>query len=120
MVEGGKEKEGTPLEKNETEEHTESECERRARKALPQIDFSTFVLSLASSVMIHLGEIEDPDQKQAIVSLPMAKQTLNILALLQEKTRGNLEDDEDRLLTELLYDLRMKFVRACKEQSGEG
>ncbi len=120
MVEGGKENEGTPLDNKKKEERTETECERRARKALPEIDFSTFVLSLASSVMIHIGEIEDPDTKQAVVSLPMAKQTLDILALLQEKTRGNLEDDEDRLLTELLYDLRMKFVRACKQQSGEG
>lgn len=92
----------------------ESECERRAAEALPKIDFATFILSLSSSVLIHLGEMSDPETGATQISLPLAKQTLDILGLLQDKTRGNLTDDEDRLLTELLYDLRMKFVKACK------
>ncbi len=110
-------------EKDDTDERKEvnqgeCECEKSMRNRLPDIDFSTFVLSLSSSILIHLGEMEDPETGERKVSLPMAKQTVDLLGLLQEKTRGNLTDDEDRLLTELLYDLRLKFVKVCKEQKG--
>lgn len=94
------------------------ECEKHVRKSLPDIDFSTFVLSLSSSILIHLGEMPDPETGAKSVSLPMARQTVDLLGLLQDKTRGNLTDDEDRLLTELLYDLRLKYVNVCKEQKG--
>lgn len=106
-----KEKEGQG---GSQEPQAETECERRAAEALPKIDFATFILSLSSSVLINLGEMPDPESGASDISLPLAKQTLDILGLLQEKTRGNLTDDEGRLLTELLYDLRMKFVKACK------
>jgi hypothetical protein len=80
-------------------------------EALPEIDFGTFVMSLASSVLVHLGEISHPDSEK---NLPLAKQTIDILGMLQEKTRGNLSNDEQQLLTNLLYDLRMKYVAAHK------
>ena len=79
---------------------------------LPEIDFGTFVMSLASSVLVHLGEIAHPDSQQPEASLPIAKQTIDILGMLQDKTRGNLTDEESQLLTNLLYDLRMKYVAA--------
>jgi hypothetical protein len=60
--------------------------------------------------MFHLGEIPDPDGGEAKVNLPLARQTIEILSLLAEKTRGNLSPDEDRLLTQLLYDLKFRFV----------
>jgi hypothetical protein len=80
--------------------------------ALPEIDFGTFVMSLASSVLVHLGEIKHPDS--AGPNLPLAKQTIDILGMLQDKTRGNLTNEESQLLTNLLYDLRMKYVAASK------
>jgi hypothetical protein len=80
--------------------------------ALPEIDFGTFVMSLASSVLVHLGEIKHPDSTGK--NLPLAKQTIDILGMLQDKTRGNLTNEESQLLTNLLYDLRMKYVAASK------
>lgn len=85
--------------------------------SLPAIDFTTFLLSLASSVLVHLGELESPEGPQA-PNLPLAKQTIDILGLLSNKTRGNLTAEEDKLLTHLLYDLRLKYVDARKRQSG--
>ncbi len=80
-------------------------------KALPHIDFETFILSVAQSVLIHLGEITEGTDGP---NLPLAKQTIDILGMLEEKTRGNLTDDEARLLQHLLYDLRLKYVEARK------
>ncbi len=84
-----------------------------APEALPEIDFATFVLSLGSSALVHLGETPDEDgQKRS--NLPLAKQTIDLLALIEEKTRGNLDEGEKELLEALLYDLRIKYVDACK------
>jgi hypothetical protein len=86
-------------------------------EALPEIDFGTFVMSLASSALVHLGEIGHPDLADSAKlesNLPLAKQTIDMLGMLQEKTRGNLNNEEQQLLTNLLYDLRMKYVAATK------
>jgi hypothetical protein len=81
---------------------------------IPTVDFHTFVLSLGSSALMHLGELERPGAGGAAKDLPMAKHTIDILAMLQDKTRGNLTPDEDKLLDSLLYDLRIRFVDARK------
>jgi len=83
-------------------------------RPMPEIDFSTFVFSLASSALLHLGEIPDPVTNQQSVNLPLAKQTIDILGMLKEKTEGNLENEERDLLKNLLYELRMKYVTATK------
>jgi len=88
-----------------------------APKALAPMDFSTFVMSLASSVMIHLGEVPEPESDARHTDLAAAKQIIDILGVLEEKTRGNLEPAEDKLLKSLLYDLRVKFVDAEKAGS---
>ena len=84
-----------------------------------QIDFNAFVLSLGSSALIHLGLAPDPDAKdpseKAKVDLSLAQQSIDLLALLQEKTRGNLTVEEDKFLHNLLYDLRMRYVEAARE-----
>ena len=77
---------------------------------LPDVDFGTFVLSLASSVLVHLGEIAHPEAPGSQINLPLAKQTLDILGMLSDKTRGNLTTEEAQLIENLLYDLRMKYV----------
>jgi len=87
-----------------------------APQALPEIDFSTFILSLGSSALIHLGEVPEDDGGTPTPDLPLAKQTIDLLALIQEKTRGNLEDGEEKLLASLLYDLRIKYVDASKKK----
>ena len=82
---------------------------------LPEIDFGTFVISLSTSALYHLGAIPDPDTKQAVTNLPLAQQTIDILGMLRDKTRGNLTPDEVRLLDGLLYDLRIRFVEARRK-----
>ena len=83
----------------------------------PKIDFTTFILSLASSVQIHLGLVPDPSTKQKSKNLPMAQQTINLLDLMKEKTKGNLSADEDKLFEDLLFNLRMQFVAITKGQA---
>ncbi|MDA8138794.1 MAG: DUF1844 domain-containing protein [Desulfobacteraceae bacterium] len=78
---------------------------------LPKIDFSTFILSLNSSVLVQLGLIEDPATGQKTKNLALAKQTIDLMAVLEEKTRGNLTTDEDNILKNLLYELRMLYVK---------
>jgi len=82
---------------------------------LPEMTFATLVFSLSSSALLHLGHAPHPESGQAKVDLPLAKQTIDLLALLQNKTRGNLEQDEEKLLEGVLYDLRMAYVRAVQE-----
>lgn len=77
--------------------------------ALPPLDFTTFVLSLSTSALVNLGEIPAPDG-QTLRDLPMARQTIDVIGLLRDKTRGNLTGEEERLLEQVLLDLRLKFV----------
>ncbi len=85
-----------------------------SRDELPAIDFSTFVFSLSTSVMHHLGFVADPQGGAPERNLPLARQTIDILEMLQQKTRGNLEPEEARLIESLLYELRMRFVEASR------
>jgi hypothetical protein len=81
----------------------------------PGLDFSTFILSLASSALIHLGDAPDPvSGEKTPANLPMAHQSIDLLAMLQEKTKGNLTAEETRFLETLLYDLRMQYVAAIR------
>ena len=85
--------------------------------ALPEISFSTFILSLNSSALVHLGLEADPSTGQQSANLPLAKQTIDILAMLEKKTSGNLSDDERRLLTNIVYELRLMYVKQMKDAS---
>lgn len=78
---------------------------------LPEINFATFVASLNASALLQLGAIEDPTGGTKNKNLPMAKQTIDILSMLQEKTAGNLSAEEDNLLKNVLYDLRLMYVK---------
>jgi hypothetical protein len=85
-----------------------------AAAALPPVDFHTFVLSLGSSALLHLGELEHPDAGGPRKDLPLAKHTIDILAMLEQKTKGNLTPAEEKLIESLLYDLRLRYVEATK------
>ena len=80
----------------------------------PEIDFSTFVMSLASSAFYHLGDMPDPMTGQIEQNLPAVRQTIDILAMLHQKTKGNLDAQEDKLLGQLVYELQMKYVAKQK------
>lgn len=79
-----------------------------------QIDFASFVLSLATTALAHLGEVPDPATGEKTENLVAAKQMIDILSLLEIKTKGNLQADEERLLESLLYELRMKYLNSAK------
>lgn len=81
-------------------------------QALPPMDFSMFVLSLGSSAMVNLGQVPAPGEDTPRRDLESAKQIIDILSILEEKTKGNLDDSESKLLSSLLYDLRVHYVDA--------
>jgi hypothetical protein len=83
-----------------------------AGKEAPPITFSTFVFSLSSSALIQLGEIPDPFTKKVEKNLTVAQQTIDLLGLLEQKTKGNLTEDEAEMLEAVLYDLRMRYLKA--------
>jgi hypothetical protein len=83
---------------------------------LPAIDFSTFILSLSHSALVHLGDAPDPEGRRG-PHLPLARQTIDLLTLLQEKTRNNLSGPEERLLEQALYDLRLRYVEVSRSQA---
>ena len=99
-------------EPQEGEAQKESPSDKTQDEApLPEINFPTFVVSLNASALLHLGAIEDPTTGQTNKNLPMAKQTIDILSMLQEKTAGNLTTEEEKLLKNILYDLRIIYVK---------
>ena len=121
--------EGEPKEETAPEEQaeepkstTQEEAKDRAKKEeevteempFPEINFSTFIFSLNTSALLHLGEIPDPATGKQQEDLAMAKQTIDLIAMLQEKTRGNLAPDEENLVKHILYDLRLRYVQKAK------
>jgi len=94
---------------------SESAAPPKERSALPQVDFSAIVLSFASSALFHLGLVPDPETGQpGQRSLPLAQHSIDLLELLQLKTRGNLSGDEMQLLTNLLTELRVRYVESSR------
>ncbi len=81
---------------------------------LYEFGFSTFILSLSTSALVHLGELPDPITNKKEINLQLAKQTISIIEMLREKTKGNLTDEEEKLLDSVLYDVRLKFLGQAK------
>lgn len=80
-----------------------------------RIDFYTFIFSLGSSAFIHLGDAPHPESGQPVApDLALAQQTIDLLAMLKEKTKGNLTAEEEQFLDHLLLDLRLRFVEKSK------
>ena len=100
----------TEAEAEESEDATAS-AEDAESFQLPEINFATFIFSLNSSVLVHLGIIDDPASGKKVKNLILAKQTIDILGMLEEKTRGNLTKDEKSMLKHILYDLRIIYVK---------
>ena len=118
--ETGEVREDAPEQQPETqpkasEERRESSGPASA-EALPEINFSTFVIGLSTQALMHLGEIANPMSGTVEIDVPTAKQMIDILGLLKDKTRGNLNASEDRLMEDILFDLRMKYVEAVKKR----
>ncbi len=95
----------------ETTNESGEPAKAKTSSRLPMIDFSTFVVSLNAAVLANLGIIDEPGTSRRSKNLPLAKQTIDVLAMLEEKTRGNLTQDEATMLKSVLYDLRIIYVR---------
>ena len=89
----------------------EEKRDNREEDYLPEINFANFVLSLSTTAMFHFGDFPDPVSKKAERNLAAAKQTIDILGMLQTKTTGNLDENEKSLLDGLLFELRMRYVK---------
>ena len=79
-------------------------------------DSSTFVMGLTTQALMHLGEIPDPVHQGVMHDLPAAKQMIDLLGILRDKTKGNLDEAEEQLLGEVLYDLRMRYVEVARSR----
>ena len=106
-------KEGSKAPEGAQQKEAEEKAESKARQkfTLPKIDFATFVLSINSSALVQLGLLEDPASGKETKNLALAKQSIDLLAMLEEKTRGNLNADEENILKSVLYELRMRYVK---------
>jgi len=110
--ETGEKKAGKEEKKEERKQ--EAAREQGQRTMLPEVNFSYFLISLSSSALFHLGEIADPQTGEKKKDLPIAKHTIDTLAMLKEKTKGNLTDEEQKALDSILADLRWRYVRAVQ------
>ena len=97
--------------KEEKDQETATANEQEAEAQLPEINFPTFIISLNASALVNLGAIEDPASGTKVKNLLIAKQTIDILSMLEEKTRGNLTEEEGKILKNILYDLRIIYVK---------
>jgi hypothetical protein len=89
--------------------------ERPSQRSLPEVDFGTFVISLGTSALYHMGMVPDPETgKPAEPNFPVARQTIDTVEMLQNKTQGNLSEEEANLIKNLLTELRMHYLEAVK------
>ena len=84
------------------------------RAGLPSINFSTFIISLSTQALMHLGEMSNPVTGEVEKDVAVAKQTIDIISMLGEKSKGNLDETEEQLVQEVLYNLRMRYVEAVR------
>ncbi len=113
-----------PANKPASEGQEQPEPELRERQQDPgpaqDLDFSTFVISLASSAQVNLGAMPHPETNQTHQNFPAAKQMIDILTMLQTKTKGNLTEAEAALVEQVLFSLRMHYVRTVEGQKKSG
>jgi hypothetical protein len=109
-----KEEKGEPQNREEEKiEETPGGDASAQEGPLPEIDFTSFIFSLSTSALIQLGEIQDPFTQKLVRNLPLAKQTIDLIGMLKEKTKGNLTPEEERVIEYVLYDMRMRYVKAA-------
>lgn len=80
----------------------------------PEISFNSFIISLSSTALFHLGEIKDPQTGLTTLDLPLAKQAIDIVSMLKEKTAGNLTEEEQKIIEGVLTDIKWRFIKAAK------
>jgi hypothetical protein len=86
----------------------------RGSTPLPEVNFTSLIFSLSSSALMHLGEIADPESGKSVLDLPLAKHAIDTIAMLKDKTQGNLNEEERKFTETVLTDLRWRYVKAAK------
>jgi hypothetical protein len=89
--------------------------DKHGRCVMPEVTFPAFIMSLNTSVLYHLGEIGDPATGKREPDFDLARHGIDTLVLLEAKTKGNLEKDEEELLKNIIYDVKLRFVKAVKK-----
>ena len=103
------------MDKNEEcKECPEGQVRRDGKCVMPEVTLTAFIMSLNTSALFHLGEISDPVTGEKQQDLVLAKHTIDTLSLLKDKTKGNLTSDEDNILKNILYELRMLYVKESR------
>ena len=109
------EKEEAAAKVKEEGEKKEEPKEEEARQApLPEVNFNSLMFSLSSSALLHLGEIADPQSGEKKKDIALAKHTIDTIAMLKEKTQGNLTGEEEKFIESILTDLRWRYVKAAE------
>jgi hypothetical protein len=88
------------------------EATKEGRSDEFKLDFSAFILSLSSTVLVAIGTLPDPISKEVKKNIPLAKQMIDVINMLKEKTKGNLTKEENELISSLSTDLKMKYLQA--------
>ena len=96
---------------------SQNQCGCGGKGPLPEVTFSTCVLSLASAALVHLGEVADPETGQTGQQPELARHSISMLEMLHEKTTKGLDEQERKMLESILYELRMKYVIKCGPDS---
>ena len=117
LKEGAEESKTEENQKEPKEEKREAGTEEQPHSIPVEINFASFIFSLGRSTFIHLGEEQDPVTGEKKISLPLAKETIDIISMLEEKTKGNLTPEEGQLTKNILYALRMRYVELASKGS---
>ena len=96
------------------EKKEEAKKEETQRIPLPEVSLSSLIFSLSSSALLHLGEIADPQTGEKKEDFALAKHSIDTIAMLQEKTKGNRTEEEEKFVDSILTDLRWRYVKASK------
>ncbi|CAK8718447.1 DUF1844 domain-containing protein [Candidatus Electronema halotolerans] len=93
---------------------------RKGECVMPEVSFISFILSLNTTALFHLGDIPHPETGQKVLDMELARHSIDTLAMLEEKTKGNLNNEEQELISRIVYELKMRFIRMKRErQSAE-
>jgi hypothetical protein len=109
--ETGKPKTADPDGETQKKEAKETPSQESSQIPLPEINFPSLIFSLSSTALFHLGELPDPQTNEKKKDLPLAKHAIDTIAMLKEKTAGNLSDDEEKFIVNVLTDIRLRYVK---------
>ncbi|MGR0480660.1 MAG: DUF1844 domain-containing protein [Candidatus Electronema sp. V4] len=102
-----------------TEQKNDKGCpegERQGGCVMPAVSFTSFILSLNTTALFHLGDIPHPETGRKVFDLELARHAIDTLAMLEEKTKGNLDSEEQELVSRVVYELKMRFIRVRGER----